>query len=72
MNWISGLNDQSLMQVWESSMIHWKDRQRTHEAMDNAPNILFTTTSSQQLILRILTTFQFRFLPAENDRFMTL
>jgi hypothetical protein len=54
------------------SMLQRKDRQRAHEAIDKTPNTLFTTTPSQQPILRMMTSFQFRFLSADNAPFLTL
>jgi hypothetical protein len=60
------------MQVWVASMVHPNDMQHAHEAMDNAPNILFTITPSQQPILPSITSFKFRFLHADHAPFLTL
>jgi hypothetical protein len=60
------------MNVWVSSVFHPNDVQGAHEAMDKAPNILFTTRPSQQPILRIITSFEFRFLHADHAPVLTL
>jgi hypothetical protein len=72
LEWLDFRSPWSLIQVWLSSPLHPNDIQHAHDAMDNAPNILFTITPSQQPILRIITSFEFWFLHPDHAPFMTL